>query len=296
MSRTATNRPVEEKPGFQLRPVVAIERLIAYASEVAPGFRPRLHTALVRAMYSSIGLMLKDSVFLNYGYGPLDGNTNGLKLEPDDEADRISIQLYFRVAGSQDLRGKDILEIGSGRGGGASFIARYLHPASMTGIDLSVRSVRDCRRRHRVEGLTFLRGEAEHLPLPSGSFDAVVNVESSHAYPSFERFLSEAARVLRPDGRLLFADFRPREEFARVRVQLKERFTIVEEEVITANVVRALELDSDRRIRLIEKRVPRFLRKGMRIFAGVNGTPMFEAFASGAFQYIRFVLQKRSEV
>jgi ubiquinone/menaquinone biosynthesis C-methylase UbiE len=34
--------------------------------------------------------------------------------------------------------------------------------------------------------------------LPDRSFDAVINIESSHLYARFPRFLAEAARVLRP--------------------------------------------------------------------------------------------------
>ncbi|HEY2845936.1 MAG TPA: hypothetical protein VGJ09_19905, partial [Bryobacteraceae bacterium] len=73
--------------------------------------------------------------------------------------------------------------------------------------------------------------------------------------------------------------------------RLKERFTIVEEEFITANVIRALELDSDRKSRLIQKRAPRFLHRALQAFASVNGSPTFDAFACGALQYVRFVLQ-----
>ena len=274
-------------------PGYIVQRLTSLVSTVAPALKPRFQTALIRASYSTISVILKneDSAFLNYGYVPLDSGLAALKLEPADETDRFSIQLYSRVTGARDLRGKDVLEIGCGRGGGASFMSRYLHPASLTGVDLSARAVQCCRRRHRAERLTFLRGEAEHLPLPSDSFDAVVNVESSHCYPSFERFLGEVARVLRPKGVFLFADIRPRQDVARLREQLQERFTVVEEEVITDNVIRALELDSDRKNLLIQKRAPRFLHKALEAFASVNGSPTFDAFKSGALQYVRFVLQ-----
>ncbi len=270
-----------------------VRQFRSLVNTVAPGFHPRFQIAVVRTVYSSVGVMLKDedSAFLNYGYVPLDSELDGLILEPADEADRLSIQLYARVAGAWDHSGKDVLEIGCGRGGGASFIARYLHPASLTAVDLSARAVRYCRRRHRSERLSFLRGEADHLPLPSNAFDAVVNVESSHCYPSFDRFLGEVVRVLRPNGVFLFADLRPRKEIARVREQIQERFTIVAEEFITANVLRALELDSDRRRLLIEKRAPRFFHKGLESFASVNGSPVFEGLASGTIEYFRFVLK-----
>lgn len=281
----------------QLRPAAVVQRLIVRASAVAPGLKPRLETAMIRALYSTVSLILKseDPAFLNYGYAPIDPDVIGLKLDPVDEADRIAIELYSRVAGGWDLQGKDVLEVGCGRGGGASFIARYLHPASVTAVDLSARAVRYCRRRHRIEHLAFLRGEAEHLRFPSRSFDAVVNVESSHTYPSFEGFIEEVARVLRPGGVFLFADFRLRHQIAHLREQINKRFTVIKEEFITDAVVRALELDSDRRSLVIQKRAPRFLNKALHAFAAVNGSPTFEAFRSGELQYIRYVLQLPKE-
>jgi ubiquinone/menaquinone biosynthesis C-methylase UbiE len=253
-----------------------------------------LQTAKVRLLYSGVSLALRneDWTFMNYGFSPLDADAGTRTLDAADENDRLSIQLYDRVAAGRDLRGKDVLEIGSGRGGGASFVMRYLGPASMTGVDLSAGAVRYCRRRHPVPGLSFVRGDAGRLPHPSGSFDAVFNVESSHAYPSFERFLDEVVRVLRPGGIFLFADLRGRDEVEAMRDELKGRFTLAEEEVITPNVVRALDLDTERRRSRVQKRAPRFLQEQFQCFAGVHGSPVYEALASGNVEYVRFVLEK----
>lgn len=271
-----------------------VQRLVFAADRVAPTLKPRFQTAIIRTFYSGLSLVLKneDAAFLNYGYAPLDGEPIQLKLDPADESDRYSIQLYFRVAGARDLQDKDVLEVGCGRGGGASFVTRYLKPASMTGVDISDRAVRFCRRRHPIDRLTFVRGEAERLPFPPSSFDAVINVESSHCYPSFEGFVDEVARVLRPNGTFLIADLRAREDIATMRSGLARRFTILDEELITPNVVHALGLDTDRRMRLIRKRTPRLLHKSMESFASVSGSPVFDAFAAGTLQYVRFVVQK----
>ena len=51
------------------------------------------------------------------------------------------------------------------------------------------------------------------MPFPDESFDAVINVEASHSYPHFDRFLPEMTRVLRPGGHFLYADFRGYLEF-----------------------------------------------------------------------------------
>ncbi|SIG06667.1 Probable methyltransferase [Mycobacteroides abscessus subsp. abscessus] len=93
-----------------------------------------------------------------------------------------------------------MLEVGCGHGGGASYLVRALQPASYTGMDLNPDGISFCRRRHDLPGLEFVQGDAEDLPFPDESFDAVINVESSHLYPHFPVFLTEVARVLRPGG------------------------------------------------------------------------------------------------
>ena len=53
---------------------------------------------------------------MNYGYLPDDRSTS-LQLDPTDESDRLCIQLYEAVVSGVDLHGKEVLEVGSGRGG-----------------------------------------------------------------------------------------------------------------------------------------------------------------------------------
>ena len=140
-----------------------------------------------------------------------------LPLAESDEPHRYAIQLYHRVAGQADLTGKRVLEISCGHGGGASYLMRTLSPASYTGLDLNPVGLDFCRRKHQLPGLDFVAGDAEKLPFPDQSFDVVINVEASHCYPRFTRFLDEVARVLRPEGHFLYADVRRRPEVASGR-------------------------------------------------------------------------------
>jgi CO/xanthine dehydrogenase Mo-binding subunit len=80
------------------------------------------------------------------------------------------------------------------------------------------------------------------------STDAVVNIEASFCYGDISQFLAEAFRLLRPGGHLLYADLRLVEEVPQLRKAfLKSGFSVVGEEDISQNVVRAPELDSERR-------------------------------------------------
>ncbi|HRG56523.1 MAG TPA: class I SAM-dependent methyltransferase, partial [Lacunisphaera sp.] len=122
-----------------------------------------------------------------------------------------------------------------------------LHPAHYTGLDLNPTGIAFCRRRHRVAGLDFVQGDAGNLPFADASFDAVINVEASHCYPDFPRFLAEVARVLRPGGHFLYADFRFNEgladwEQALAGAPLKQVGT----RVINAEVLRGMDLNSAR--------------------------------------------------
>ncbi|MCC6587041.1 MAG: class I SAM-dependent methyltransferase [Bryobacterales bacterium] len=284
-----------DQSSVQLRPGRLIGHAIYAISTAVPSLRPKLVTGFTRLMYSGISMMLKpgDSAFLNYGFTSIDANAPKLPLDPADEADRYPIQLYHRIASAWPIEGKDVVEVGCGRGGGASFIVRYLKPASYIGIDLSQRAIDMCRRRHQFPNLKFMQGNAEHLPLPSKSCDVVLNVESSHCYPSFERFAKEVSRVLRPDGRFLFADLRERTALPELRASLQKLFEIIEEEPINRQIVSALELDSGRRVALIRQRAPKCLYAALDTFAGVQGSPILDSFVSGERQYVRFVLKPR---
>jgi len=235
-----------------------------------------------------------DTTLMNYGYVGLDPDAPPLALAPEDEAQRYCIHLYHQVAAQLNLRGLDVLEVGSGRGGGASYIARYLEPKSVTGIDLAPDVIAFCNQHHRaVHNLKFVVGDAEAIPFPDGWFDAVVNVESSRCYPDVPRFLAEVRRVLRPNGALLLTDMRWAKDAATLRSQLVAAGFALEREVeITAQVTRALELDDARRKGLIRSKVPGWLVPAFDEFAGVQGSGRYGSFADRSMQYWTYLARR----
>ncbi|MGM0478752.1 MAG: class I SAM-dependent methyltransferase [Bacteroidota bacterium] len=231
--------------------------------------------------------------FLNYGYDYLDGDH--LPLKDDDENDRYCIQLYDHVVNQFDLKTKDVLEVGSGRGGGASYITRYYEPKSYVGLDLSKSSIEFCNNHYEdIEQLSFTCGNAEKLPFADQTFDIVVNVESARCYNNQPAFFSEVFRVLKPAGKLLLADMVYPEEIDDLRrIIRKAGFNISQEKNISKNVVAGLAKDSDRREHLIDTKMPRFLRKSFKTFAGTIGTSRYNNFENGTFEYLSFILDKQ---
>jgi SAM-dependent methyltransferase len=280
----------EYQPRREPYNAVMLGRMFVAVSEL-PGMKKKLW----RALYGYLGSQrVSDWKFMNYGYVPAGPQT--LALDGADEPDRFCIQLYDHVAGAVDLRARTVLEVGSGRGGGASYVRRYMHPARMVGVDLARNAVEFCRAAHQVKGLEFKVGDAENLPFAGSSFDAVVNVESSHCYPSMEKFLAEVRRVLRPGGHFLYADFRDSANLELWRATLRASgLLLVKETDITSNVLAALERDNDRKVDSIRRLIPALLRRSFFDFAAVRGSALFEGFQSGRLIYTSFVLRKKSD-
>ena len=241
----------------------------------------------------------EEVLFLNYAFEtepPV-----GLPLDPADEPNRACIQLYHHVATQasgnvlryQGLTGKHVLEVSCGHGGGASWLTRTLRPVRYVGLDLNPTGITFCRQRHPVAGLEFVQGDAENLPFPSGSFDAVINVEASHCYPDFPRFLGEAARVLKPGGHLLYADFRFDDGIADWELALAAApLKLLHSRVINAEVLRGMDRNSQRSQDLIVRHLPSFLHSLGRDFAGIQGSRIYAALKENRVSYRSYCFLK----
>jgi len=269
----------------------ALHRIFDIVQEKFPGAR-RL---IWKKWYKYINRLDNgaDVIFMNYGYSGFDPNAT-IKLKELDEKDRYCIQLYHHVASSISLKNKDLLEIGCGRGGGSSYIKRYLKPRFMAGMDFSDETIKFCKKHYSVKGLSFYCGDAESIPFENNKFDVVINVESSHCYGNIGKFFNEIFRVLRYNGYFLFADFRAKEDIDSVRSQLKRAgFKIIKEENINKNVIKSLDADHERKNNLINQKAPRMFHWIFLKFAGAKGSVIYDSFKNGEKKYVNFVLQKK---
>jgi arsenite methyltransferase len=117
------------------------------------------------------------------------------------------LALTRRLAGHLALRpGQEVLDVASGPGATARLLATEQH-VRVTGVDLSAANVdRATRQAVGVEGMRFQVGDAERLPLPDASVDAVVCECAFCTFPDKPAAAAEFARVLRPGGRLGITD------------------------------------------------------------------------------------------
>ncbi len=257
---------------------------------------PNIKSWLTRLQYEFVSTLnlKKDVLFMNFGYTSHHQGLEPIALAPEDEIHRYPMQLYHHVAKHIDWSNAAALEVSSGRGGGAHFIMNTFKPKSYTGVDFSTRAVDFCREQYGdIQGLDFHQGNAEALNFPDNSFDVVVNVEASLYYPNITKFYEHVRRVLKPNGYFLYTDLRYEEKVAIWHAQIKAMgLKVIKEEDITDNVLKAMEMDRERRMQLVDKYVPAILRKQFYHFAGLtpnspNALPHLDN-----RRYWYFVLQK----
>ncbi|HEY1866560.1 MAG TPA: class I SAM-dependent methyltransferase [Candidatus Acidoferrales bacterium] len=238
---------------------------------------------------------------MNYGYAILPNESNDLAVERE-VPEFLPLQLYARVASAAanvdgTLADRDVIEIGSGRGGGAVHIAQRFGPRRMVALDFSSAATALARELHANAGavVEFMQGDAEDLPFAAASFDVVLNVESAHCYGSLTRFLENVHRVLRRDGILAFADFVSRRNGARDRLlaTLAEApLQQLQVEDITANVVAALAQDETRKRALLDGRVKGWFKSFAQGAYAMEGSAMRREFVSGQTAYLLATLRK----
>jgi SAM-dependent methyltransferase len=231
-------------------------------------------------------------VFLNYGVKvPTD---EAPELEAADEPERLFIQLYNRVVAGIDLSGREVLEVSSGHGGGARYLAHYKRPRRMLGVDLNEEGVALCREYHHETGLEFRVGNAVDLPLDDCTFDAVISVEASHRYPSFPAFVSEVHRVLRPGGHLMIADLRWQADgLELMRLELEQSgMELLEFEDLTQKVIASLDEYALARRASLGAVVPKPFLGAALDDAAVPGSPVYQGLVNGTVPYVRFLLRK----
>ena len=266
--------------------------LLTRPLEWFPRLKQRVFAWLYQYLAGYSGEEHRDWVFMNYGYA----DAEPAQLAKGDESDRYCIQLYRKVVEGVCLHSKVLMEVGCGRGGGLSFLQRYYHPAALHGIDLCEKAIEFCQRRYECSPRTklcFGTGDATDIPCAENKVDVLVNVESSHCYPSRKKFFAEAYRVLKSGGKFCYADLHEDGERERISQWLSAAgFVIWECEDITAGVVDALNLDSARKQKLINAKAPWFIRRPFGSFAGLVGSRPHRSFVIGARRYTRWQCSK----
>ena len=108
----------------------------------------------------------------------------------------------------KEFKGK-ILDLGCGIGGSSLYLAQKFPASHVIGITLSPVQVQRATARAKAAGLesrtSFQVADALTMPFEGDRFDLIWSLESGEHMADKSRFLAECLRVLKPNGKLIFA-------------------------------------------------------------------------------------------
>ena len=120
------------------------------------------------------------------------------------ERKRLAETLAKMVGAAKNQKAADLAT-----GPGTLALRFAAHVESVAAVDLTpamLKRARETARNEGIENVTFLRADAQDLPIASGALDLVVTSYSLHHIPDPARVLREMARVIKPGGRVGIID------------------------------------------------------------------------------------------
>ncbi len=141
--------------------------------------------------------------------------------DPRDRANALRVRRTTEVIGELlPLPGRSVLEVGCGEGA----LLGWLRRRGATAFGLEVEAARLQRARAALGPAGLAAGVGEALPFPDAVLDAVLYHNSFHHVPRHRQTeaLVEAARVLRPTGRLLVLEPLAEDEYFELMRPLED--------------------------------------------------------------------------
>ncbi|CDW73059.1 UNKNOWN [Stylonychia lemnae] len=241
----------------------------------------------------------------NYGFAIL--SEDGIYLDNYKRNESVlNYQLYDHAvlmhANISDLRGKTLMDVSCGRGGGLRHLIEEFNPSIAYGVDISQESLNFSEKligsQHKTK-IEYIQADAEKLmsvqQLSESSVDVLINIQSSHCYDDLRKFFEGVKYLLKEDGVFIYADFRQTDQYQIIDSLINENFDVLKYEDIRRNVFHAMQLQSQFKTEQILQESSWYLQLFLPFYLGLEGTKMYRDFEKGNKTYYLYTLRKKRD-
>ena len=122
----------------------------------------------------------------------------GERFLPECAGEMVYEHWHRYLIAREYVAGKRVLDAPCGEGYGSHLLAAKA--LAVVGTDISVDAVAHANKRYSGANLTYVAANCTHIPEPDASFDVIISFEMIEHIHEQAEFLSEVARLLKPDG------------------------------------------------------------------------------------------------
>jgi ubiquinone/menaquinone biosynthesis C-methylase UbiE len=146
------------------------------------------------------------------------------------------------------LNAEDVLEVGCGKALNLRYLAERHPQVQFHGTDVTPLHLHLARERtQHLSNVEIMDGDHRDLPLPDASVDVIYAIETLCYLDTAEKlsaFFNHAARVLRPNGRLVVFDFYRADAFSKEPPSSRYAVTIVETAFVISEFARTKDFEN----------------------------------------------------
>lgn len=110
------------------------------------------------------------------------------------------------------LSDASLLDVGCGFGGTIAYLNQHYPSLTLTGLNIDRKQLSRAQTltpSNMIHQIRFQQGDACSLPFQSNTFDYMMAIECIFHFNDRKAFIAEAARTLKPGGKLILSDFVP---------------------------------------------------------------------------------------